>query len=408
LSVRPFSRLLASSAVSNLGDGLRVTALPLLAASLTRDPVAIAAVTAVVWLPWLVFGVVGGTIVDRVSRIGLLIGVQVARLLVVATLAALVWQDQASMLVIYVVAFGIGMGEVLADTAMQAVIPTLVPEGELERANGQLYAAQATANDFLGPPVGSVLYANAASVPFVANAAAWGVSAILLSRLFVTQPARIPRAPSSFIEDVVVGARWLVRHEVLRVLLVWGAVVNASLVAFGSIYVLFALEILGVSEVAFGFLAASIGLGGITGTLVAGRLVRRFGRGRLIQAGAVAGGAGGMLAGLADSSIVFAALFFVLTPSAAVVSIVVAALRQAIVPNELLGRVHATFRVFSYGAIPLGAVAGGWLASAFGLRAPYLIGGAIVILAGLLIGFWVTDTTIAAARERTGANPAQT
>ena len=223
MSVRPFSRLLASSAVSNLGDGLRVTALPLLAASLTRDPTAIAAVTAVVWLPWLVFGIVGGTIVDRVSRIGLLIGVQVARMLVVAALAALVWQDQASMLVIYVVAFGIGLGEVLADTAMQAEIPTLVPEGELERANGQLFAAQATANDFIGPPVGSVLYANAAPVPFVANAAAWGVSAILLSRLFVTQPARGVRPATSFVEDVVVGAKWLARHEVLRVLLVWGA-----------------------------------------------------------------------------------------------------------------------------------------------------------------------------------------
>lgn len=406
MSARPFRRLLASSAVSNLGDGLRVTALPLLAASLTRDPTAIAAVTAVVWLPWLVFGIVGGTIVDRVSRIGLLIGVQVARMLVVAALALLVWQDAASMLVIYVVAFGIGLGEVLADTAMQAVIPTLVPEGELERANGQLFAAQATANEFIGPPVGSVLYANAAPVPFLANAAAWGVSAILLSRLFVTQPARTARPPTSFVEDVVVGAKWLAGHEVLRVLLVWGAVVNASLVAFGSITVLFALEILRVSEAAFGFLAAAIGLGGITGTLVAGRLVRRLGRGRLIQAGAVAGGAGGVLAGLVDAPVLFAALMFVLTASAAAVSIVVSALRQSIVPNELLGRVHATFRVFSYGAIPLGALAGGWVASAFGLRAPYLIGGAIVVLAGLLIGFWVNDATIGVARERAGASGA--
>jgi MFS family permease len=109
-----------------------------------------------------------------------------------------------------------------------------------------------------------------------------------------------------------------------------------------------------------------------------------------------------MLAGLAPSPVVFAALMFALTASAAVVSIVVAALRQAIVPNEILGRVHATFRVFSYGAIPVGAVIGGWLASAFGLRAPYLIGGAIVVLAGLLIGFWVNDATIARSRASTG------
>jgi MFS family permease len=177
--------------------------------------------------------------------------------------------------------------------------------------------------------------------------------------------------------------------------------VNGSLVAFGSISVLFALEVLGVSEAAFGFLAAAIGLGGISGTFIAGRLVRRFGRGRLIGGGAVIGGIGGVLAGLADSAIVFAALMFVLTAFAAVVSIVVAALRQSIVPNEMLGRVHATFRTASYGAIPLGALAGGWLASAFGLRAPYFIGGAITAAAGLLIGIWVNDATIARARERT-------
>jgi MFS family permease len=93
---------------------------------------------------------------------------------------------------------------------------------------------------------------------------------------------------------------------------------------------------------------------------------------------------------------------FTLTASAAVVSIVVAALRQSIVPNELLGRVHATFRVFSYGAIPVGALAGGWLASAYGLRAPYLIGGAIVVVAGLVIGRWVSDATIASSRAPSG------
>src|SRR5919107_1930460 len=156
VSISPFRRLWASSAVSNLGDGLRVTALPLLAASLTRDPTAIAAVTAVVWLPWLVFGIVGGTIVDRMPRIGLIVAVQLGRMLVIAALGAMVWLDQASMPIIYVVAFAIGIGEVLADTTMQTLIPAVVPDAELETANGQLYAAQAGANDFSGPPVGSV------------------------------------------------------------------------------------------------------------------------------------------------------------------------------------------------------------------------------------------------------------
>jgi MFS family permease len=393
-----FRRLWTASAVSNLGDGLRVTALPLLAASLTRDPSAIAAVTAVVWLPWLVFGIIGGTIVDRMPRIGLIVGVQLGRMLVIAGLGAMVWLDQASMPVIYVVAFAIGIGEVLADTTMQTLIPAVVPDDELETANGQLYAAQAVANDFAGPPVGSVLFAAVAWVPFAANAVTWGLAAALLTGLRLGAPSRVARAPTTFIEDVVVGARWLWRHPVLRALLVWGAVVNASLIAFGSIYVLFALEVLGLSEAEYGFLAAAIGLGGIAGTVVAGRLVRAVGRSRLIQLGGIAAGMVAIIGGFMTSPVAFAALMFVLTTAAAAVSIVVSAMRQSIVPNELLGRVHATFRVFSYGAIPLGALAGGWLASAFGLRAPYLAGGAVVLVISLAIGRWVTDAAIERAR----------
>lgn len=403
-----FRALWAANAVSNLGDGLRVTALPLLAASLTRDPAAIAAVTAVVWLPWLVFGIVGGTIVDRVSRVRLLVAVQLGRMVIVGTLAAFVWLDAASMVLIYATAFLVGIGEVLADTAMQSLIPVVVEDSELEQANGQLYAAQAVANDFAGPPIGSVLFASVAASPFAANAVTWGVSAAILARLPAGLAARAPRAATSFVQDVVAGARWLWRHPILRALLVWGAVVNASLVAFGSISVLFALEVLGVSEAAFGLLAAAIGLGGIVGTLVAGWVVRRVGRSRLIGAGAVVGGAAGIVAGTVSSPVVFGALMFALMMSAAVVSIVVSALRQSIVPNELLGRVHATFRVFSYGAIPLGALAGGWIAEALGLRAPYVIGGAIVLLAGLLIGLWVSDARIEDARAlRAEVRPAE-
>lgn len=396
-----FRSLWVASAVSNIGDGLRLTALPLLAASLTRDPAAIAAVSAVVWLPWLVFGIAGGTIVDRLPRVALLVGVQLGRMLVVVGLAVLVWADAASMLAIYVVAFALGIGEVLADTTMQTLIPAVVPDAELERANGQLYASQAVANDFAGPPVGSVLFATLAWTPFAANAVTWAVSAAALLRLRVERSRPTTQRPAtSFVQDLVEGARWLWRHPILRVLLVWGAVVNGSLIAFGAISVLFALEILGVSEAAFGFLAAAIGLGGITGTVVAGRLVRRFGRSRLIQGGAIAGGAAAIAAGLLDSPFAFAALMFVLTAAAAAVSIVVSALRQSIVPNELLGRVHATFRVFSYGAIPLGAILGGWLADAFGLRVPFLVGGAIVVLAGIVIGRWVDDEAIGRARAR--------
>ena len=398
LHISAFGRLFAASAASNVGDGLRLAALPLLAASLTRDPGAIAAITAVIMLPWLLFGAVGGAIVDRVDRVRLLSMVQLARMAVVAVLAAVVWTDNASMLIVYLAAFLFGIGEVLADTTMQTLVPALVRNEELERANGQLYASQSVGNEFVGPPVGSVLFSAVPAAPFVLNAVAWGTAGAVLSRLEVEQPHRLARPPSSLLGDVVAGARWLLGQPLLRALVVWAVFVNAALAAFSSLYVLFALEVLGISEAAFGLLTAVAGLGGVSGTLLAGRVVRRFGRATIVQAGSVLAGAAAIGAGLLASVVPFAVLLFVLTASAAVVIIVLTSLRQTIVPGRLLGRATATMRMMTYGALPVGALFGGWLASAFELRAPFLVGGSVVIVAGLLIGRWLTPVAIERAR----------
>jgi MFS family permease len=397
--VTPFGRLFTASAISNLGDGLRLTALPLLAASLTRDPGAIAAITAVIMLPWLLFGALGGAIVDRVHRVHLLLGVQLGRMAVVAALAVVVLSGNASMPLIYLAAFLFGVGEVLADTTMQALLPAIVPHTQLERANAQLYASQAVGNEFVGPPLGSVTFAAIPAAPFALNALAWGAAALSLARFDVEQPHRAARAPTSLLQDVVAGARWLFAHPLLRAVLVWAVFVNASLAAFTSLYVLFALEVLGISEAAFGFLAAAAGVGGVAGTLLAGRLVGRFGRGLVVQAGSVTCGVTAIGAGLLSSPIPFAAMIVALTASAAVVIIVLTALRQSIVPSRLLGRAIATQRAFTYGALPLGALLGGWLASVTNLSAPFLLGGTVIVLAGLLIGPWLTPAAIEAARS---------
>ncbi|MDP8905493.1 MAG: MFS transporter [Chloroflexota bacterium] len=397
----PFHRLLAASAVSNFGDGLRLTALPLLAASLTRDPTAVAALTALNSLPWAIFGLVGGAIVDRVHRVRLLVAVQLLRLVIIGALAALVWTNNASLLLVYVVAFAIGTGELLADTTMQTILPTVVPRDRLESANGRLYATHTITNDFVGPPVGSVLFAAVNAAPFAVNALTWGAGALLLTGLAGAQAAA-GRARASVRQDVPAGARYLFGHPMLRVLLVWSVFVNAALTAFGSIYVLYALEVLRVDEAAYGVLAAAAGAGGATGTLLAGRLVRLIGRSRVVQAGSVTAGAAGVAAGLVDSAVVVGGLMFLLTAAAGAVVIVLTSLRQTIVPGPMLGRVIATTRAFGYGAIPLGALLGGWLAAQFGLSAPFIVGGSVVIIAGLAIRRWVSPRAIEAARAAAG------
>jgi MFS family permease len=396
--VTPFGRLFAASAISNLGDGLRMAALPLLAASLTRDPTAIAAVVAVIWLPWLLFGTVGGAIVDRVSRVRLLAMVQIGRMIVVGALALVVATSNASMPVIYVAAFILGLGEMLADTTMQTLIPSVVPAGELERANGRVYASQAISNEFVGPPAGSVVYAVAPAVPFALNAVTWGLAAVVLARLKVARPDRSAAASTSIRQDIVAGARYLFGHPILRAVLIWAVFVNASLTAYSGIYVLYALEVLGLSEAAYGFLTAVAGAGGVCGTLVAGRVVERLGRSRVVQVGCVVTGVAAAGAGLTSVPVIFGALIFLLTFSASLVIIVLVSLRQTIVPNAMLGRVTATSRAFAYGAIPAGALAGGWLAAEFGLQAPFIVGGAVVIVAGLAIGRFLTQERIEQAR----------
>ena len=396
--VTPFGRLFAASAVSNLGDGLRLAALPLLAASLTRDPGAVAAMTAVIWLPWLLFGAIGGAIVDRVHRVRLLMLVQLGRMLVVATLAVLVWTGAASMTLLYLAAFLFGIGEMLADTTMQTLVPALVPSDDLERANGRLFASQSVANEFVGPPMGSVLFSTIPAAPFAASAVAWGTSALALSRLEIAQPSREGRPATSLLQEIVEGGRWLFGQPILRALAVWAVFVNASIAAFTSIEVLFALEVLGIPEVAYGFLAAAAGAGGITGTLLAAWAVRRFGRSRVVQAGSSLHGLSALAAGLLPHPLLFATLLFLMTAAAAAVIIVLTALRQTIVPGRMLGRMVATTRVFGYGALPVGALFGGWLATTFDLRTPFVLGGIVILLAGLLIGRWLTPHAIEAAR----------
>lgn len=176
-----FAALWAASCVSNVGDGVRVAALPLLATTLTRDPGLIAGVTVAVWLPWLVFGLHGGAIVDRADRPTLVRNVQLVRLAVAATLAVLVLNGQASIVLVYAVGLAIGLGEVLVDNALQALVPNTVGDEDLERANGRLSAAELTGNKLIGPPLGGLLFSIGQALPFAVMRPATGPAPRLLS-----------------------------------------------------------------------------------------------------------------------------------------------------------------------------------------------------------------------------------
>ncbi|WP_159061308.1 MFS transporter, partial [Streptomyces europaeiscabiei] len=159
---RPFRWLLASAAASNAGDGITRTLLPLLVVAHHPDPAAVAGLTAVNMLPWLLFALPAGVLVDRADRRRIVLGSNAVRAAALAGAAFVLAQDRPLGL-LYALAFVLGIAETLADTAAPAMLPRLVDERHLERANGRLSATQIVLNETAGPPVAGHLAGLAAA-----------------------------------------------------------------------------------------------------------------------------------------------------------------------------------------------------------------------------------------------------
>src|ERR1700733_7071973 len=179
----PFCRYWLSGFLSDFGNGVRLAAFPLLVAQLTREPAAVAAVTAVQGLPWLLLGTGAGVIADRVDRRRLMVTVDTARAVIIAGLAAAVLIHEAGLVLIYVAAFGVGTGAALRGTAAMACVPRLVEPGDLDKANGRVIAGQIVGNELAGPAAGGWLFGTAAVLPFAVNAGTLGIAVLLLLTL---------------------------------------------------------------------------------------------------------------------------------------------------------------------------------------------------------------------------------
>ncbi|HEX2843856.1 MAG TPA: MFS transporter, partial [Candidatus Limnocylindria bacterium] len=167
-----FWRLWASSAASNLADGLFFIALPLLAVQLTDSPLLVAGLAIAGRLPWLVFVLIAGALADRLDRRQTMRNLQLFRVAVVGLLTALALAGGLSLPILYVAAFVLGVGETLFDTAAQSILPSIVSKERLSTANGRLYGVELVMNQFVGPPLGGVLIG--LSVPLVLGSSVVG------------------------------------------------------------------------------------------------------------------------------------------------------------------------------------------------------------------------------------------
>ena len=396
---RSFRALWASSTASNLGDGLLVSAVPLLAAATTRNPTSVAAVTACATAPWLLFGLPAGAVVDRVDRVRLMRRVDVARCGVVALLALAVAAGDHRLPALYLAVFALGCAETLYDSAAMSVLPAVVDSVDLERANGRLFAGQIVANQFVGPPLGAFLFAWAEHAPVWIDAGTFLVSAVLLVGVRAAPPAAGPPSPgprpsdeprrASLAAEVFEGLRWIWFQRDVRLLAGGAAAINVAETAGMSVAVLYATGRLGMSSSAFGWVFSGAAAGAMVGTLGADRAVRALGRRRAVIASVAVFSAGLLVAGMVPRAAALVVGIAATSAAAQVWNVVAVAFRQRATPPQLLGRVMSAYRFIAYGAFPLGALAGGAIASAASAGATFVAGGATVAGLAVALAVWL-------------------
>lgn len=382
-----FWRLWVAAGFSNLADGIARIAVPLIATTLTRDPVAISVIAALAYVPWLVFGVPSGIIVDRFDRRRVMAAANAIRTGVALLLALLTVTGTLTIWALFAAVLLFGLGETLFDNATSAVVPAVVPRRGLDRANGRIQALQIAVDGFVAAPIGGVLFAVSLALPLWVGAAGYLIP-IALALLLPVAAARplsepiavaAPVAPEDRFVDTV---RWLWRHRYLRSLAVLGAVVAPALAFAQAVTVLLFLDKLRVPEAAIGLVTAGVGVGALLGAVAAPSIVARFGRGPTMFGGLLVSGAGVLLTGLAPNVAVATIVFGIGAGAMSLWNVPWSSLRQLLVPARMLGGVVAVTRTVSWGLTPFATIAGGFVGR-LDLGAPFVIGGAVTLVVTL-------------------------
>jgi predicted MFS family arabinose efflux permease len=368
---RGFRWLLASSWVSNLGDGIALAAGPLLVASQTRDAFLVALAALLQWLPPLLFGLPAGVIADRLDRRLVVVIVDLVRAAVLVVLSLAVLTGTVSVGIVLVALFLLGTAEVFADNTSGTLLPMLVPRADLALANSRLQTGFITVNQLAGPPIGAALFASAAWLPFVAQALLVSAGALLVSRIVLPPHGRDHAEPSHLRQDVAAGFRWVLQHAAVRTLVLTILIFNITFGAAWSVLVLYATRHLGMGEVGFGLLTTISAVGGLVGTTSYGWITRRVSLGDIMRVGLVIETFTHLALALTTTPWVAMVIFFVFGAHAFIWGTTSITVRQRAVPSELQGRVGSVNMMGVYGGLVVGSAIGGVLARHWGVTAPF-------------------------------------
>jgi len=401
---RAYPLLWGGTASANLADGITLAVGPLLAAAITRDPALVAGLVVAQRLPWLLFVLFAGVIVDRFDRRMLLIAGNVLRFVALGGITVALAAGVRELWLLYVVAFLLGMAETIVDNASLAILPQLVNRTRMSDANGRLFATQSIVNELIGPPLGSVIFAFSAVAAFASGSAVFLLAAIVYALLprrprepdptRLVEPVETKRA--SVRADLAEGLRWFGRSPMLILMSSMAATINLMTSATMAVLVLFSQDRLGLNEAGYGILLAAGAIGGIPAGLLGPAIIRRLGEGPVLIGATALAGVAYFVAATTTSPIVMGVTMVTEGVAFTLSNIVVITLRQNIVPNALLGRVTSVYRLIAVGAMPIGALMGGLVARAFGLTAPFWVAAVGLVLLAIVIAPFMRTSRIRA------------
>jgi MFS family permease len=373
-----FVRLWGAQTISQFGTQITLLALPL-AAIVVLDASAfeVAVLTAVEWMPWLLFSLPIGAWVDRVLRKPILVAADVGRALVLLSVPLAYAFDALTIWQLYAVGFAHGILTVFFDVAYQSYLPSLVERRQLEEGNSKLEVSRSGAQ-LAGPGIAGVLVELVtAPVAILADAVSFVVSALFLRSIRREEAPPERGEPTRLHVEIVEGVRYVLTHPLLRPSMAFVAVSNFFGSVMYSILLVYAVRELGLSAAAIGVVLALGNTGFLAGAALAPRISARLGVGPTLVTTAALIGWPLWLVPLApqDGAAAFLVAAFALASFAGVVyNVVGISYFQAITPGRLLGRMNASRRFVVWGAVPLGSLAGGVLAATIGLRETLFVG----------------------------------
>jgi hypothetical protein len=368
--------LLTASAASNVGDGLVRTAVPLAALAVTREPLLVAAMTAAGLLPWLVTAIPAGARIDRSDPGRVAVAAQRYRVVLVIGLTVAVAMGYAPAALLLAAVFAVGITEAMFDSSAMAAMQRLVDDATRVRGAAQLRRVQTIAGEVTGPVLAGWLFVLSAPAPF-ALAGLFAVVALVTATLVVRRLATRDGVPTMTPGGWRAGARWLRSSPSMRSVLAWTVTVAAVHGVVAGLLVLVVVDQLGLSPGLYGTVIAITIAGNIAGLSAAPFLARTVPTRTLVPALLVltAGGVGGMAA--TRNALLLITALVAVEFAGGVLQVVSLAARQAAIPQGVFGRVNGCFATASMGAVPLGALGGGLVASLVGVPTALAVAAAL-------------------------------